>query len=301
MAEGPRRFSLEYHGAPSCQQEAELVTEIQRRTPTAVRVRNGAGDVSIQITTEAIGSQQRAQVDVKGPDGPNQRVIEAPECSQVIHAVALILAIAIDPDAAPQKAEPIVLEPPAPLSPPAPRRLRERETARPPVWWAFGPGVGLVGGVAPHVALAQHLSFELGRGRSSGFVAHLKLSGIHAHGDVSARPGTADFDLLALRLASCPYRVVARVSVSACVSFDFGRLQGRGSQTLAEKSGSARWYGPGAFSAAELSVLDWLQVRLELGALAPLARDRFYFGPSETVHRIPALAGYGGLHLLVGG
>jgi len=89
--------------------------------------------------------------------------------------------------------------------------------------------------------------------------------------------------------------------LSGCLSFDWGRLQGSGTHTVTGHSTSARWLGPGALVNAAMHVLPWLRLQLELGALLPLARDRFYFGPNETVHRIPNLAGYGGLNVLVGG
>ena len=295
-----RRFSLEYHGSPACQQGTKLLTEIERRTASAQRVNGGPVDVTVRVTIEAMGDKQLAAVDIDGPDGRSHRDIAAPECAQLVHALALILTIAIDPDALPPDVELSASEP-SPPSPPAPRRVLERAAAPPPLRWAVGLSAGQLGGVSPKPAFAQALSFELSRGPGAGFAAHLSLSGVHAHGNVDALAGVADFDLLALRLASCPYRIGTRISVAACGSFDFGRLQGRGSRTRVERTGSARWYGPGVFGAVTLSALPWLRVQLELGALTPLARDRFYFGPSETVHRIPALAGYGCLKLLVGG
>jgi hypothetical protein len=300
-AEQPLRFHLVYRGSASCQQETELLTEIEKRSQNSQRIMDGSAGVSVRVSIEASAGQQLATVDIDGPDGVSQRTLAAPSCAQLTRALALILTIAIDPDA---RSEDVVAR--ASATPPSlggatPRRVAEPPAARPAPWWAVGVGVGLSGGVAPHPAFDQALSLELGRGRRAGFAAHVRLSGLHAHGSVDALAGTADFDLLALRLASCPYRIGTRISLAACVSFDFGRLQGSGSQTRAERTSSAYWYGPGAFGAVTLSALPWLRVQLELGALAPLARDRFYFGPSETVHGIPALAGYGGINLLVGG
>ena len=299
-AEPPRRFRLDYHGSVSCQQESELLRAIQRRAPAAARVADGPSDVTARVSIEARDGQQLANVDINGADGVSRRELAAPDCAQLTRALALVLAIGIDSDARPpDEAASHSLTQPSFVAI-APRSDTEAASVPPPQWWAAGLGLGLSGGVAPHPVFAQALSLELGRGRSAGFAAHVKLSGVHAHGSVSALAGTADFDLLALRLASCPYRIGTRVSLATCLTFDLGRLHGDGSHTLADRTSSAYWYGPGASAAATFGVLPWLRLQLELGALTPLARDRFYFDPSETVHRIPALAGYGGFNCLVG-
>ena len=248
---------------------------------------------------EADGERQRGIIDIDGPDGSTHREIEAAECIEVVRALALILAMAIDPDAgssgnalqSPAELEPTRVPPPRPPSSAKSHGL----------WWAAGASAALTGGVAPRPSLSEGLFLELGRGRNPGLSANVRLAGVHAHGSVTARAGSADFDLLALRVASCPYRVGARVALSGCASFDLGRLQGRGSHTLAAQSRSATWLGPGGFVDAELQVLPGLRLQLELGALLPLARDSFYFGPDETVHRIPTLAGYGGFNVVLGG
>ena len=300
-AEPARRLHLDYAGSASCQQESELRREVQRRTSAVADVSQGPSEVTARVSIEAHDGQQRANVDINGPDGASRRELAAPDCAQLTRALALILAIAIDPDARAQDEAASESATRPSLGEIASPRVTEPTSVRPPLWWAAGLGGGLSGGVAPHPAFQQALSVELGRGRAAGFSAHVKLGFVHAHGSVNARGGTADFDLLALRLASCPFRIGTSVTLATCLTFDWGRLRGDGSHTRAGRSGSAFWYGPGVAGAAALRVGPWLQVQLELGALTPLARDRFYFGPSETVHRIPALAGYGGLNCLVGG
>jgi hypothetical protein len=300
-AEPPRRFRLDYHGSVSCQQESELLRAIEQRAPTAARVADGPSDVTARVSIEDRAGQQLANVELNSADGVSRRELLAPNCAQLTQALALVLAIGIDADAGPPDEAASHSLPPPSLGASAPRGFTEGASVPPPKWWAAGLGLGLSGGVAPHPVFTQALSIEMGLARSAGFAAHVKLSGVHAQGSVSAPAGVADFDLLALRLASCPYRIGTRVSLSTCLTFDLGRLQGDGSHTLAERTSTAYWYGPGAAVAATFSVLPWLRLQLELGALMPLARDRFYFGPSETVHRIPALAGYGGINCLVGG
>jgi hypothetical protein len=251
------------------------------------------------LTVGANGEHQLGIIDIDSSEGPTHREVQADDCAEVVRALALILAMAIDPDAG---ASPHAPESAAPIEPTrkAPRRAAPTASSQ-EVWWAAGASVGVTGGVAPSPALSESVILELGHGHEPGWAAHARLAGVHAHGSATAHAGAADFDLLGLRVASCPYRISVGLVLSGCASFDWGRLQGRGTRTSAAQSSSAKWLAPGGFVDAELRALPWLRLQLELGALFPLARDRFYFGPDETVHRIPSVAGYGGLNVLVGG
>lgn len=298
-AEARRRFTLDYHGAASCPSERELLTEVRRRAPSAEHVQGGQSEVRALLTVGPRGEHQLGIIDIDNSEGSTHREVEADDCAEVVRALALILAMALDPDAG---SSPHGVEKVAPIEPTRPSSQRGASTASSrEVWWAAGAGGGLIGGVAPSPSLGESLFLELGHGHQPGWSAHGRLAGVHAHGSATARAGTADFDLLGLRIASCPYRIGVGLTLSGCASFDWGRLQGRGSNTSAAQSSAANWLAPGGFVDAELRALPWLRLQLELGALFPLARDRFYFGPDETVHRIPSLAGYGGLNVLVGG
>lgn len=294
-AEVRRQFTLEYQGSVSCPTRAELLAEVQRRAPRAEPVVLGPHQVNARLRVEANGDRQRGIVDIETSEGTTHREVEAAECAEVVRALALIVAIAIEPDSS-------IAEPtrrPENESRPATARASAKESLK--TRWAAGAGIGFSGGVAPTPSLTEAVFLELGRGPNQGFSANVHLAGIHAHGSAAARAGSAVFDLLALRVATCPYRLGVRVVLSGCVSFDWGSLHGNGSHTVAARSTAARWLGPGALVNAALPVLPWLHAQLEVGALLPLSRDSFYFAPDETVHRIPTLAGYGGFNLMVGG
>lgn len=293
-AEEPRRFTLDYQAGASCPDQAELLAEIRRRIPNAERALGGSPELHARLKVATSGGRQLGSIDVDGLEGFTHREVEAAECAEVVRALALILAIALDPDS--ESPTDVTVGPTKP-SQVVPNRIGPALSG-PGLRWAAGASVGFSGGVAPGAVLSEALFVELRRGLDPGWSAHVRLEGVHAHGAATADAGTANFDLLALRVASCPYRVGVNLAVSGCASFDWGRLQGSGSHTRAAHSESATWVGPGAFVAAELSVLPRLRLQLELGGLVPLVRDSFYFGPTETVHRIPDLAGFGALNLL---
>jgi len=312
-ADEPRRYRLDYGAPASCPKEEEFVAAVRVRAAAAERVMSGAPGVSARVTLTVEGADAHGAIAVQGPAGSIERAVDAPDCAQVARALALILALAIEPDATPPPSAADVQEPPntnthaEPIATSSSTSLeiQDRKSAQPPgasPWFGVGANVGLSGGVAPNPALQEGFFLEFGRGHARGLLANVRLAAIHAHGSEPADSGTADFDLLALRASSCPYRLTNESpALDACVSFDFGRLQARGSNTLSPETGSASWFGPGVFFRATVRALPALLIQLELGALTPLAHDRFYFGPTETVHRIPALSGYGGLNLVLGG
>lgn len=299
-AQVPRRFAFEYRGGAGCPTEHEVLAEVQRRAPNAERVADGALVVRARLSVQSEGERLRGVIDLESPEGSTHRELEAAECAEVVRALALIVALALDPDASAPERAPAAAPAPKPLAAPPSQPESPAAARNAKTWWGAGAGIGLTGGVAPKPSFSQALFFEFGRERATGFSLNARLGGIHAGGSASATAGVADFELLALRVASCPLRLALQLALSGCVSFDWGRLRGRGSHAVAARSSAATWSGPGAFVDAGLQALPWFKVQAELGAMMPLERDRFYFGPDETVHHIPSLAGYGGLNLLFG-
>ena len=159
----------------------------------------------------------------------------------------------------------------------------------------FGGGVtfGMTSGVAPELRPYLGLGLEVTRDH-----ARLGLSGLVSKGTADTATGSADLSWWALRLAACPAQLASGGwFVEPCATFDAGKLSGSGYDTRNRRSASATWYGPGAQLRAGVVGFGVLAVTVEGGAVAPLARDRFYFAPDETAHQIPSLAGYVGAAL----
>jgi hypothetical protein len=69
-----------------------------------------------------------------------------------------------------------------------------------------------------------------------------------------------------------------------------GALRGTGLEVENAASRGALWLDPGGVVRWELLVGDWLVVVADGGAVVPLVRTRFYFGPSADkgkVYRMP--------------
>jgi hypothetical protein len=296
-AEGRHRLRLEYHTARSCPGESELWREIRRRAPAALRVNEPPSDVDASIDITVANGHVHAVVDLELADGAVQRELDGSDCAEVTRAVALIVALATDPDADSPSAPP-----PVPRTEPAPRarELREQSPrAEPPARLRYGGGVllGFMGGAAPVPELYEGAYLELGRAPGPLLAPRARLSLLRASQNLETSAGKAELDLILARFAACPLRFGRDVFAEPCLTFDYGALRGRGYDTGSPASATSKFYGPGAALAAGATAWDLLAVRLDLGLIAPLARDRFFFAPDVTAHRVPAIAGYAGLAL----
>lgn len=290
-----RTFTLDYTASGSCPGERELLRQISRRTSAAKLVPDHA-DLAAVVHVDASAGSAHGDIEWRENGARTDRTVKGQDCTEVVSALALILALALDPDAdtgpiapAPKRttpAAPVVRAPP----PVAEHRARRRR-------WHFGLGVtsGVTGGVTPAVEPYIGGRLALGRDRDGVWAPRAELSALAARGTSRTGNGTADLSWWTLRLGLCPVELSAGAWFALpCATFDAGRLSARGYATRNGRSGAATWYGPGAMLRAGWRPLEPLSIALEGGAVAPLAHDRFYFVPHYVAQRIPDIAGYVG-------
>jgi len=299
LAGKSRSFTIAYRGAVGCPSEADLVRQVQSRVPEAVRAAAPPSDVDARVELSATQDSVHGVVEISGPDGRIHRELTGADCEQLSRAISLIIALAIDPDA---DRSAVIEEPKRPPAPEPKPRATPAPAARTPAtsparfWLGAGFVAGLTGGVGPSPTPYQGLFAEAGRRSGSALTPVVRVAGFYARDSFETEGGGAQFSWLSLRASACP-RLGARFFAEACLSFDYGRLRGRGYATGLPRSEDARWLGPGASLRAGAILFDVSSVSLELGGVMPMARDRFFFGPDETIYRIPAIAGYAALAL----
>lgn len=282
-AAAARSYSLAVVPNGSCADEAPIEARLVGRVPDAHRVATPAGDVAASVSFAAEGVSIRAVVKVERADGRAEHSVSGANCEEVADAIAFILALALDPDT------------PVEAAPPVNPSTHDSDSVPVSSRWLLGGGllVGASGGVAPALAVTEGLFFEVAQRSSTSVTLSFRLAGLHAGQTATTPAGDAKLDLLALRLHACPLGLGSSPFIELCASFDYGRLRGQGRATVHEKTSSATWYGPGALARAGLTVYGPLDLGAEVGIVAPLARDHFYFLPDVTAHRIPGLSGYG--------
>jgi hypothetical protein len=304
----PEPIRLIYTTSDGCPSREAFLGRLRARTTRFREAIEGepARDFTIELAFGADAS--RGKLTVRARDGSSAtRVLKAPSCEQVGAAVALVIAIAIDPQAlvevAPPKSEP---EPP-PVPPPVPSP--PPDTARPPDVRSAEPMVrtrvalGLrwdeVSGVTPILRPVLRPFFEIIGDRQGVFVPGLRVSFAWTH---NARVGTAygeaEFSWYVGRVEACPFRLGSvAASVSSCVTFDAGAQRVVGQNAPADTAQTRPWVSTGLNARGSARLWRSLFVEVEVGAAAPWIKDRWLFADGSEIHATPPISAWLGAGL----
>lgn len=241
------------------------------------------------------------------------RRVLAGSCREAADAVALIIAITLDPtalargssskragdetdDARAATTARTTSKPPAPvLSEPVESQLNPSDSDPALTVGRHTFGFQLAGqalfGPAPGAMPGVALFVTIGVNRPTLWSPAVLLGGVHAwRSDVAAQGGKAAFQLDAASFDACPFRFrVGGVEARPCASALIGRLAARGSETRNQAAESARpfWVVGGAANAS-LHLVWLLELSARLAVGANLVQDSFEFAPL-VFHQVPAL------------
>ncbi len=215
----------------------------------------------------------------------------------MVSALALMTALAVDPDASTAPMPPVAAPVKAPVvkTPPVPPRAEKRA---PPLVqhptstkWRARVGVALegLGGVAPDPMLVVRPLLEIDRESASASSA-LRLTAGWGRETVGQ---TAEFTLLDARVEGCPFRVrpSRTLRISPCLALDVGRLEAAGVALTPAETVHRPWVAPGAVARLEWEIVNVLVVEVGGELFVPLERDRFFVDQDTTLHRTPFVAG----------
>jgi hypothetical protein len=230
---------------------------------------------------------------------PTNRQVSAADCEQVVSALALMTALAIDPNAstaAVPDARPTTPEsPPGAVPPPAPSSEPARPVSLSTSRWRVEAGVTLeaMGGAAPEPLVFVRPLVEIGARIATRPGPAFRLSGGLGRRVVREADGGAEFTLLGARLEGCPLRVpMARtLLVSSCLAIDAGRLEVVGVGVTPAERVVRPWIAPGVTGRLQWAIVDVLVAEISGALLFPLVQDRFFVNADTTLHRTPAVTG----------
>jgi len=305
-------IQVELHAPATCGDAPAFFGAIQARSP---RVRPSGGDprerrFAADITESALGFEGRLRV--VDPAGQNsERTLSAETCPELIEALALIAALAIDPDSAVTTGELPAAEAPAssavasPAENPAPER---REPAAPPpsgakhtpppLTWLLGASAGV------DLVFPDSLFFPIGGltleadvNRKSGFSPSVRVAlRTSLEATLESESGSASFALTTLRLEVCPLRahLTDAVRLFPCAVMDGGVLRAQGNDVQGAQTHVRPWWAAGLGGRLAIGRSS-PRVDLEAGALVPLYRDEFRFTPDEFVYSATGPAFFAGV------
>jgi hypothetical protein len=315
---------LEYAAPGNCPPAADFQARVKARTPLA-RFADEDDARALKVVVRPTGTAYAGHLSLVGRSGHiSERDVEDTLCSDVVDALALITALAVDPNAqlaatassaAPAPATtdssaaeviPLV-EAPAPRSrpsipkeAPSQRRRPVATPARPfPATFAVGGTFATMAGIAPDTLVGGG-AFGAVESKSDRWLApSLRLTLLAAENGAFATRD-ASFLLLAARLDVCPLRLGRpELSLRPCVGADLGAVEAKGIDAVAGgtgKLGTEPW--------GDLQALLRLRgepglahvfVEGEGGVFVPLNRSSFVYDHPVHILDTPWLVGVLGI------
>ncbi len=310
---------VEYTRIGPCPGDAAFLAGLLSRTAKFRIARPDEAALTLRVIVEAHerGARGRlAIVEVGSSVVTSLRSVEAKTCGDVVSALALASALAIDPgalaapdaspgasDALPDGASAVEASPPAPDLPPAsvarPGAGEGRSAAAMELRFSLGGGaegastLGIRPGLGVFVTLAMvrpgWFSPELRLRLSRSFAGDAQSTGV--------RGGTLVFSALALE--PCPARIALwrALGFVPCLRFAGGSVEAQGPT----RSPVQPWFELGALGRLVLDSGSFFSVEAHGGLRVPLVRDRFEVepatigGPRSLVYQAPAVVGaFGG-------
>lgn len=273
----PEDVELRYVAPAECPPRATVETQIRERA-TAVRFVDGASRV-FDITVANSDAGYTGTLVVDGAEG---KQLAAPRCDDLVTALALVVAIAIDPQAAlrePAPPPPPPAPPPPPLAPPPTPPARARE-ARLEIATTLGVGLG----VTPDPLVQGSVELRAVRGRVT-----IGIAALGGRDSTTSDMATARFTWLAARPATC-WTVVA--GIGACAHAEIGVTRAEGADIIYARTLTRLWLAAGGHVAVQWPTRGRVFGQLELGASVPVLRDRYRFNPGTELHATGAVIGW---------
>jgi hypothetical protein len=336
---GPKPVEVQFEGPAGCSGADAFFASLRSRT---THVRAADGDEPRTIVQVRL-SRERGRVvgqirTIENNGATDTRKVQGASCDDVVQALSLTAALALDPtavlsvspeDSATEAATP---SPPAgPVNAPTPAPA-VNDAAAPSVEkpapavkeqpkdentadglaapsapgtdpsWELGAGlVGLAllsGDFSPGAELDVHKYL----GGGGVFRPALGLTLLYARNDVLQTPADAAAALVAAGIALCPARVrTGALTLQPCVSVLGGMLAAAGRQLTHEQRVDRFWLSTGLALRVSISLGHGLSLRLEGGFQVPLYRRRYFATlPSNVIAETPRISPLVGLGLTYG-
>ncbi len=263
---------LRYTAPAECPGRSAVEAAIRERMPSVAFASGAPRVFAITITTTLDGFSGT----LVAAEGSDKR-LAAHSCDDLVSALALVTAIAIDPSAAIAPAPPPPAPHPAPPPPPAPSP------------WAYDAAVGATvdSGITPDALFALALD---GRARWHRYAGELGL--LLGRDSTSQQDATATFTWLAARPSGCWLALEAPVEVAACGHVEVGLVRAGGGMIVNQRDLTRLWLAAGAHATARYPLTARIFGQLQLGASLPFVRDRYIFAPNVQIHETAAITGW---------
>jgi hypothetical protein len=307
-------FRLEYWARGLCPDAVEFARQIQTRAPLLRPAEGDEPALGFYAELDARGGSATGRLTARSPDGREvKREVRGATCDDVVTALALIAALAADPDQpveAPRTqaaARPVhrgaARESDGPWDDAAADPLLEPIVPDPSERWTFGVGGGVEfdSSIAPSPGYGLGVAFEAeGPGGSAVRPFYSLSANRAAAASTQTGGGNAAFTWLAFRVTGCPFRWPEQTPlfIRPCGFLDAGELEGNVSLDAQSHEATHAWFALGAFARIEALVGEVVSFQLDGGVIAPLEHDEFRAGAgAPTAFQVPSAGALGRIGL----
>jgi hypothetical protein len=313
-AEPPERepLDVDYVAPEGCPGTDAFLREVLGRTERARPANAGELARVLHVRIEPGGAAFVGRLWIEDRAGATSpREVRADSCGEVVSALALVGALAVDPGAsttasvqdAPPSGEAVPPPPQTLGAAPPPEAPRERPGEEPlsgPTRVAVGAGVELTTLAGPVLGARLFVDVDLG---PRGALAPAFRAGVSRSFDVTRTVpvGRATLAFTQVSLEGCPVRLTlaAPLSVRPCLGVTGGVLDASPTGPRAAQARVRPWFAGEAHARFTWMPARWVAFELEAGALVPLLRETFYFEPEIVVYRAPPVGFLGRAGLAV--
>jgi hypothetical protein len=271
---------IEYLAPAGCPTEEEFLVRVRARAPRVRRASEGDRVRTFVISIAGAHGERSGHLVVRDVDGKTaDRDMVGNTCEEVVDALALITALAVERSALTSSPAS------APLSPPP---FEERPSKRSGGRWhaALTVSAGMVSGVVPNPVLDVALLLEVDV-LKLGFLSPAVRAGFEG---VDFHSQVAHFGWRAGVVEGCPTQwSYATLNLQPCVRVEAGILEGTGVNVTPARDAIRAWLAAGMVARAQWFFSVPLFVDVEAGLRFPLVRTRYFVQPDTTVHEPPSV------------
>jgi hypothetical protein len=299
-------IDLAYRAPDTCPSERQFVEMVVGRAAKTLVLSERARGRKFIVTVTQQRKEASGRLEIVAGGTTAARDVSGANCAEVVSALALFTALAIDPSASiepnpePKHEEP---RPPEPKPPPPPIMIVppvDQETRRPPrerrahrseiLVGARALGIGAFQGGAPTPrALAGGGLFA--QWTTAGYGAY-RIGGTYF---ANSQEAGAKFRFYSARLDGCPISepVAPFFTFEPCIALELGRVSATSQATpgLAPTTEGRWWVAGDLLARGRIVPIPWIFAELEVGASLPFTRYTFLLGrPGDVrgeVHRVP--------------
>lgn len=273
---------LSYHAASACPDAAAFLAAVRAQTPNLRPAPPGTPARKLAVTIRITPTQLEGRLRIEEIDGAtSNRDVAAARCDDLVSALALVTALAVD--AGPPS--PVAPPPPPTVPPPEPPATLPPAT---PGRWEAGAHVAAFGALAPGTTSGIESFVDRSQWDRSGPAYSFRAAFALAGSPTSMNAGgAASFRWTGARLGVCPLALLAAsFTVRPCAGLDLGVLRGQGEGLARPRAQARAWIAATLAARAQWTLAGALVLELDGGLAFPFIRDRFVFTrPSADVTR----------------